>query len=109
MISTQFLSLPRVTTLSISYPTQQKPVSYTSPESKFDQCPPISFPAKLTRVLYERYKAGKDGVVVLSCELIDNNGKELQKCVNEYIDDWGLEEGFKTWINEKNTFCGLHW
>ena len=74
-------------------------------ESKFDQCPPISFPAKLTRVLYERYKAGKDGVVVLSCELIDNNGKELQKCVNEYIDDWGLEEGFKTWINEKNTFC----
>ena len=30
MISTQFLSLPRVTTLSISYPTQQKPVSYTS-------------------------------------------------------------------------------
>ena len=28
--STQFLSLPRVTTLSISYPTQQKPVSYTS-------------------------------------------------------------------------------
>ena len=25
-----FLSLPRVTTLSISYPTQQKPVSYTS-------------------------------------------------------------------------------
>ena len=74
-------------------------------ESKFDQCPPISFPAKLTRVLYERYKAGKDGVVVLSCELIDNNGKELQKCVNEYIDDWGLEEEFKTWINEKNTFC----
>ncbi len=74
-------------------------------ESKFDQCPPISFPAKLTRVLYERYKAGKDGVVVLSCELIDNNGKELQKCVNEYIDDWKLEDGFKTWINEKNTFC----
>ena len=74
-------------------------------ESKFDQCPPISFPAKLTRVLYERYKAGKDGVVVLSCELIDNNGKELQKCVNEYSDDWGLEEEFKTWINEKNTFC----
>ena len=47
----------------------------------------------------------EDGVVVLSCELIDNNGKELQKCVNEYIDDWGLEEEFKTWINEKNTFC----
>lgn len=77
-------------------------------ESKFDQCPPISFPAKLTRVLYERYKAGKDGVVVLSCELIDNNGKELQKCVNEYIDDWGLEEEFKTWI-KRRTHSVLHW
>lgn len=31
--------------------------------------------------------------------------KNSQKCVNEYIDDWGLEEEFKTWINEKNTFC----
>ena len=74
-------------------------------ESTFDQCPPISFPAKLTRVLYERFKAGKDGVVILSCELIDNNGKELLKCVNQYIEDWGLEEAFKIWINEKNLFC----
>ena len=74
-------------------------------ESTFDQCPPISFPAKLTRVLYERFKAGKDGVVILSCELIDNNGKELLKCVNQYIEDWGLEDAFKTWINEKNIFC----
>ena len=77
MISTQFLSLPRVTTLSISYPTQQKPVSYTSQKANLTSVLQSSFPAKLTRVLYERYKAGKDGVVVLSCELIDNNGKEL--------------------------------
>ncbi|MDD3368203.1 MAG: tagaturonate reductase [Lachnospiraceae bacterium] len=74
-------------------------------ESKFDQCPPITFPAKLTRILFERYKAGKPGIVMLSCELIDDNGKELLKCVNQYIDDWGLEEGFKKWINEENTFC----
>ena len=47
----------------------------------------------------------KDGVVILSCELIDNNGKELLKCVNQYIEDWGLEDAFKTWINEKNIFC----
>ncbi len=35
-------------------------------ESAFDQCPPISFPAKLTRVLYERFAAGKAGIVILS-------------------------------------------
>ena len=74
-------------------------------ESAFDQEPPISFPAKLTRVLYERWKAGKKGLVILSCELIDNNGKELQKCVNQYIDDWKLEDDFRKWVNEENIFC----
>ena len=74
-------------------------------DSKFDQVPPISFPAKLTRVLYERYTAGLPGLIILSCELIDNNGKELLKCVNQYIDDWGLDAGFRAWINEKNLFC----
>lgn len=73
--------------------------------SKFDEVPPNSFPAKLTRVLYERYKAGLDGLVILSCELIDNNGKELLSCVNKYIASWKLDEGFKRWVNDKNIFC----
>ncbi|WP_294542956.1 tagaturonate reductase, partial [uncultured Gemmiger sp.] len=68
-------------------------------------CPPASFPAKLTQVLYARYNAKKPGVVVLSCELIDNNGKELLKCVNQYIDQWGLDDGFRKWVNEDCTFC----
>ena len=74
-------------------------------ESKYDQVPPISFPAKLTVLLHKRFLAGKKGVAMLSCELIDNNGKELLKCVNQYIDDWGLEPEFKKWINEENLFC----
>ena len=74
-------------------------------ESRFDQVPPISFPAKLTKVLHERYSAGKKGVVILSCELIDNNGKELLNCVNQYIADWGLDESFRRWVNEENIFC----
>ncbi len=73
--------------------------------SAFDELPPSSFPAKLTRVLFERYKAELGGVVILSCELIDNNGKELLRCVNCYIDDWKLDDGFKKWVNEQNTFC----
>ena len=74
-------------------------------ESAFDQNPPVSFPAKLTRVLYERFAAGRKGVVVLSCELIDNNGKELLKCVNQYIDDWNLSDDFRRWVNGENIFC----
>ncbi len=67
--------------------------------------PCTSFPGKLTQVLYARYQAGKSGLVILSCELIDNNGKELQKCVNQYIDQWNLDDGFKKYVNENCTFC----
>ena len=74
-------------------------------ESQFDQCPPISFPAKLTRVLFERFTAGMPGIVMLSCELIDNNGKELLRCVNQYIDDWKLSDEFRAWVNNENVFC----
>ena len=75
------------------------------PACQANDCPPSSFPAKLTQVLLARYNAKKPGVVVLSCELIDNNGKELLKCVNQYIDQWGLDDGFKKWVNEDCTFC----
>lgn len=76
---------------------------------KFEDAPPASFPAKLTRFLYERYNVlgtvkGK-GFVILSCELIDNNGKELQKCVHEYIKLWKLSDEFAQWVDEENLFC----
>ena len=75
------------------------------PACQFGDKPCASFPGKLTQVLYARFQAGKSGLVILSCELIDNNGKELLKCVNQYIDQWGLEEGFRSYVNEKCTFC----
>ena len=30
----------------------------------------------------------------------------MLKCVNQYIEQWGLEAGFKTYVNEDCTFCG---
>ena len=75
------------------------------PACNKDDMPCSSFPGKLTQVLYKRWQAGKSGLVILSCELIDNNGKELLKCVNQYIDQWGLEEEFKNYVNQNCTFC----
>ena len=89
--------------------TTEAGIAYTQGDSQFDQVPPNSFPAKLTRVLYERYKAfngaADKGLVILSCELIDNNGKELQKCCNNYAKDWNLDAAFIDWMNNANTFC----
>ena len=42
------------------------------PACQKGDCPPASFPAKLTQVLYKRWQAGKKPLVILSCELIDN-------------------------------------
>ncbi|SFU38358.1 tagaturonate reductase [Butyrivibrio sp. M55] len=84
--------------------TTEAGIAY-DPSCNFEDVPASSFPGKLTQVLYTRFKAGKKGVVVLSCELIDNNGKELLKCVNSYIDQWNLGEEFKAWVNDENIFC----
>lgn len=75
------------------------------PACQLADAPAASFPGKLTQVLYKRWQAGKSGLVILSCELIDNNGKELLKCVNQYVDQWKLEDGFKKYVNEDCTFC----
>lgn len=72
---------------------------------KITDKPADSFPAKLTQFLYQRYKAGLNGFVILSCELIDNNGKELEKCVIKYAEKWELGKDFITWIKSENTFC----
>lgn len=76
-----------------------------SAEDKFDDKPAKSFPAKLTQFLYARYKSGLKGFVILACELIDNNGNELEKCVLEYARLWNLGDDFCKWIAEENDFC----
>ncbi|HWP50541.1 MAG TPA: tagaturonate reductase [Clostridia bacterium] len=74
-------------------------------DCKFDDVPPSSFPAKLTRFLYERYQLGLPGFVILSCELIDHNGDELKKCVQQYVELWGLTDSFAKWVQADNIFC----
>ncbi len=84
--------------------TTEAGIAY-DPECKKDDAPPASFPGKLTAFLYERFKTGLPGFIILSCELIDRNGDELKKCVNQYIDQWELGEEFKKWANDENVFC----
>ena len=75
------------------------------PGCNLEDVPAASFPGKLTQVLYRRYQAGKPGLVILPCELIDDNGKVLRSCVEKYGDQWGLGQGFREYVREKCTFC----
>lgn len=76
---------------------------------KFELEPPRTYPGKLTKLLYQRYKkfnGDRDkGVILIPCELIADNGIELKKCICSFIDLWGLEDGFKTWLDEACSFC----
>ena len=65
----------------------------------------ITYPAKLTKFLYERFNAGLPGVYLLPVELIDNNADELKKCVDKYIELWDLPAAFKAWNDEENFYC----
>lgn len=72
---------------------------------KITDAPPKAYPAKLTALLYERFKAGLPGFVLMPCELIDNNAGELKKCILKYIELWNLGDEFKNWIETENHFC----
>ncbi len=72
---------------------------------RFDGFENITFPAKLTKFLFERYNAGLSGVYLLPVELIENNADELYRCVDSYINLWGLPEGFKKWNDTENFYC----
>ena len=79
------------------------------PQCRFTDRPAASYPGKLTQLLYHRYEYFKGdrskGFIILPCELIFLNGKELKKCIHQYIDLWQLGDGFREWFD---TACGVY-
>ena len=71
----------------------------------FDGFAEITYPAKLTKFLYVRFRAGLPGVYLLPVELIENNADELFRCVEKYIDLWQLPEAFREWNRTENFYC----
>ena len=65
----------------------------------------VTYPAKLTKFLLERYTAGLPGVYLLPVELIDANADALAACVEQYIDLWQLPEDFRRWNAQQNLYC----
>ena len=73
-------------------------------ECQFFDTPALSFPGKLTQLLYHRFEMKLQGFIILPCELIDNNGDELKKCVLSYAKLWNLGDDFINWLNTENKF-----
>ncbi|MDF7680437.1 tagaturonate reductase [Enterobacteriaceae bacterium ESL0689] len=105
----QYLALARDENIQIIFSnTTEAGISF-DPDDKLDDAPPASYPAKLTRLLYERFihfnGAADKGWVLLPCELIDYNGEALRELVLRYAAQWQLPAAFITWLEQHNIFC----
>ncbi len=83
-------------------------------ESKFTDTPCENYPARLTQLLYRRFKtfngAADKGLIIMPCELIFENGHHLKDCINRTTDLWKEDlgadyEAFKNWFNTYNYVC----
>ncbi len=101
----KYLSLAREDDLKIIVSnTTEAGICYNGNDA-FDGFENITYPAKLTKFLLERFNAGKSGLYLLPVELIDNNADELKKCVDKYIELWNLPADFKKWNDTENFYC----
>lgn len=79
------------------------------PACQLGDQPALSYPGKLTQLLYHRWKhfqgAADKGLTILPCELIFHNATQLRRCIDQYIELWSLPAEFKAWIHQ---CCPLH-
>ncbi|MEI2682366.1 tagaturonate reductase [Erwinia aphidicola] len=105
----EFLALARDPLLRVVVSNTTEAGIYFDPQDRLDAAPPASFPAKLTRLLFERWQhfdgAADKGWVMLPCELIDDNGAALLSCVRQTAQHWQLPAAFMQWVEQHNLFC----
>ena len=79
------------------------------PSDALDAAPPRSFPAKLTRFLIERAREFECdpsmGLIVVPCELIENNGDRLRALVQTLAERWTVSADVTGWIDRSVVFC----
>ncbi len=65
--------------------------------------PPKSYPAKMTALLYQRFQKFQGdldkGLLVICCELIEDNGSTLRKYILQHAEHHHLGSDFKDWVN----------
>lgn len=79
------------------------------PACQLSDTPALSYPGKLTQLLYHRWQhfngSADKGLIILPCELIFHNGRALRQCILQYIELWQLPDAFRTWVE---TACPIY-
>ncbi len=87
--------------------TTEAGIALDPSDTDFSVCPK-SYPGKLLALLkrrYDHYNGALDkGLAIIPCELIDNNGDELKKCLNRLAEVNKMDKKFIEWLNAANHF-----
>jgi len=87
--------------------TTEAGIALDSTDTDFSVCPK-SFPGKLLAFLKARYEHfngdPQKGLAIIPCELIDHNGEELKRVLNELAAINKMDKAFIDWMNTANHF-----
>lgn len=87
--------------------TTEAGIAVDPTDTDFSQCPK-SYPGKLLALLKARYDHFNGdmtkGLAIIPCELIDNNGDELYRCLTELAEINNMDEKFIDWLQTANHF-----
>lgn len=87
--------------------TTEAGIAVDPEDTDFTQCPK-SFPGKLLALLkrrYDRFKGDPNrGLAIIPCELIDDNGDELYRCLTELAKINKMDAAFIKWLQTANHF-----
>ena len=87
--------------------TTEAGIAVDASDTDFSKCPK-SFPGKLLALLkrrYDRFKGDMNkGLAIIPCELIDDNGDELYRCLTELAKINKMDGKFIKWMQTANHF-----
>ncbi len=104
---TAFLDLAKEELKIIISNTTEAGIYFDEHDTALNAGPHQSFAAKLTALLHARYLhiSGTAGsLIILPCELIEDNGILLKLTVLQYCNFWQLDNDFVNWLNINVTF-----
>ena len=88
--------------------TTEAGIQWTDGET-LDMQPQPSFPGKMTALLSPTaftFKGAPDkGLIVIACELIEDNGDRLKEYVLRHAENWNLGKAFTNWVEHCCAFC----
>lgn len=88
--------------------TTESGIVFDASENEISAVPHKNFPAKLTALLYERFKffhgSEEKGLTIIPSELITDNAETLKSYILKYAELWKLDQHFMDWVEHCNSF-----